>query len=58
MNDTINDFLKLNSEIVAQFPEWKRQYDLRVSSYGPDPVENIPATPVETPITEPHREDR
>lgn len=57
MNET-NDFAKLNSQIVAEWPEWKRQYDLRVSSYGPDPVETLPSTPAEVPITDPPQQDR
>lgn len=36
MNETSNDFVNLNSQLVAEWPEWKRQYDLRVSSYGPE----------------------
>lgn len=58
MNDNANDFAKLTSQIIAEWPEWKRQYDLRVSSYGPDPVETLPATPAAVPITDPPEEDR
>jgi hypothetical protein len=47
MTVTSNDFAKLNSELVAEWPEWKRQYDLRVSSYGPEPSETSAAAHVE-----------
>jgi hypothetical protein len=56
MNEPINDFAKLNSQIVAEWPEWKRQYDLRVSSYRPDPAESTPSAAVEVPVAEPARE--
>lgn len=35
MTEITNDFAKLNARMVAELPDWKRQYDLRVSSYGP-----------------------
>lgn len=57
MNEIIDDFAKLNSQIVAELPEWKRQYDLRVSSYSPEPAEDSPSTPAE-PIADPPRENR
>lgn len=41
MNE-INDFAKLNSRMVAELPDWKKQYDLRVSSYGPTSDEAHP----------------
>jgi hypothetical protein len=43
MNE-INDFAKLNSRMVAELPDWKKQYDLRVSSYGPTVDEATPPT--------------
>lgn len=43
MNEIVNDFARLNSRIVAELPDWKKQYDLRVSSYGPTGDEpNLP----------------
>jgi hypothetical protein len=33
----VRDYGRMNAELVAGFPVWKRNYDLRVSSYGPEP---------------------
>ena len=44
MNETVNDFAKLNSRMVAELPDWKKQYDLRVSSYGPTGDDSNPPT--------------
>jgi hypothetical protein len=44
MNE-INNFAKLNSRMVAELPDWKKQYDLRVSSYGPTSDEVNPPIP-------------
>lgn len=47
MNESTNDFAKLNSEVVADLPDWKRQYDLRVSSYNSTPAQDNQAAPAE-----------
>jgi hypothetical protein len=52
MNEIINDFAKLNSRIVAELPDWKKQYDLRVSSYSPAPDETTPQQHIEAPAAE------
>lgn len=52
MNKNINDFAKLNSQIVAELPDWKKQYDLRVSSYSPGPGATTPPTEDARPVTE------
>jgi hypothetical protein len=56
LNENVNDFAKLNSQIVADLPDWKKQYDLRVSSYSSD--ESAPSTPLRAPAAEPPEENR
>lgn len=57
MNEIINDFARLNAQIVAELPDWKKQYDLRVSSYSPAPSETAPQTRIEGPVAELFQED-
>jgi hypothetical protein len=58
MNEMIKDFAKLNSQIVAELPDWKRQYDLRVSSYSPNLPEKAPTTAPEALVTVPPQQNR
>ena len=58
MNELSKDFAKLNSQIVAELPAWKRQYDLRVSSYSPNLPEKAPTTAPGAPVTVPPQQER
>jgi len=58
MNETTKDFAKLNSQIVAELPAWKRQYDLRVSSYSPNLPEKTPPTAAEALVTVTPKQNR
>lgn len=58
MNEIITDFAKLNSQIVADLPDWKKQYDLRVSSYTPAPEETtFSSTEIDRAVAETLDED-